>query len=187
METIDYNDPFYILKFVGNFFKSIYETYIADTITPFLPVLEVVSITVSLLFFAGTVFCVIKIREIQSKEYKKYKAIDIEKQAISERDTQWEIVMKHMDSDNPAEWKLAIIEADSILDDIMKDLGYDGDNLGERLKSVNKGEHVSIEYAWEAHKVRNAIAHEGTFSLNRREARRIVGLYEKSFKGLGYL
>ena len=46
-------------------------------------------------------------------------------------------VLTHIASPNPNDWKLAIIEADIILDDALKQYGYVGNSLGEKLKSIS--------------------------------------------------
>lgn len=95
-------------------------------------------------------------------------------------------VLKHIDSDNPNDWKLAIIEADIILDDTLKQRGYPGASLGERLKSISPTQLASLNDAWEAHKVRNRIAHEGAdFVLTKRVAEDTVSRYRKVFNEFG--
>jgi hypothetical protein len=59
---------------------------------------------------------------------------------------------------------------------------YPGENLGERLKNVEPSDFLTLEDAWEAHKVRNQVAHQSGFTLTRREARRVVELYERVFR-----
>lgn len=95
-------------------------------------------------------------------------------------------VLKHIDSDNPNDWKLAIIEADIVLDDLLKQRGYVGNSLGERLKSIPPSQLASLNDAWEAHKVRNRIAHEGAdFILTKRIAEETVSRYRKVFNEFG--
>lgn len=92
----------------------------------------------------------------------------------------------HLDSDNPNDWKLAIIEADIILDATLKRQGYAGPTLGDRLKSISPETLHSIDDAWQAHKVRNQIAHAGAdFVLTQRIAREAIMQYERVFKELG--
>ena len=67
----------------------------------------------------------------------------------------------HLESNNPNDWKLAIIEADIILDKALKDKGYAGPTIGDMLKSVAPSSLQSLQDAWEAHLVRNKIAHDG--------------------------
>jgi hypothetical protein len=95
----------------------------------------------------------------------------------------WQKIVQKSESQNPSDWRLAIIEADIILDELLENLHLPGDTMGEKLKAVEKSDFTTIEYAWEAHKARNFIAHEGEgFLLSQRETRRIISLYEAVFK-----
>ena len=95
-------------------------------------------------------------------------------------------VLQHSTSSKPNDWKLAIIEADIILDDILKQKGYAGNSLGERLKSISPSQLESLQDAWEAHKVRNRIAHEGSdFILTQRLAQETVNRYQRVFAEFG--
>lgn len=95
-------------------------------------------------------------------------------------------VLTHIDSNNPNDWKLAIIEADIILDEVLKQQGYAGNSLGERLKSISTNQLNSLDDAWEAHKVRNRIAHEGAdFVLTKRVADETINRYRRVFSEFG--
>ncbi len=95
-------------------------------------------------------------------------------------------VLTHIASPHPNDWKLAIIEADIILDDALKSRGFAGNSLGERLKSVSPSQLNSLNEAWEAHKVRNRIAHEGAdFVLTKRIADETISRYRRVFNELG--
>ena len=73
-----------------------------------------------------------------------------------------------------------------MLEELLRTLGYVGESVGEMLKSVEKSEFLTIEDAWEAHKIRNAVAHSGgDFQLNERETKRVVTLFESVFKEAG--
>lgn len=100
----------------------------------------------------------------------------------------WDKVLKHTNSNNPSEWKLAILEADIILAEIIEKMGYHGETIGDKLKKVERSDFTTIDNAWEAHKVRNAIAHEGMdFVLSEREARRVIALYQTVFEEFRYI
>jgi hypothetical protein len=95
-------------------------------------------------------------------------------------------VLKHSESDNPNDWKLAIIEADIILDNLLKQKGYAGSSLGERLKSISPTQLESLNDAWEAHKIRNRIAHDGAdFVLTKKIARETIARYQRVFMEFG--
>lgn len=109
---------------------------------------------------------------------------DIEKHV----DSRWDRVVSHADSDNPNDWKIAILEADIILGDLLDHLGYQGDSIGAKLKQIEKSDFLTLDAAWEAHKVRNAIAHEGgQFLINQREVLRVLELYKEVFDEFYYV
>lgn len=95
----------------------------------------------------------------------------------------WQKIVKLSESENQSDWRLSIIEADIMLDELLEKLQLPGDTMGEKLKAVEPSDFTTIESAWEAHKARNMIAHEGSdFLINQREIRRIISLYEAVFK-----
>ena len=84
---------------------------------------------------------------------------------------------------NENDWKLAIIQADIMLSDILDTLHLPGDTMVDKMKAIERSDFTTIDLAWEAHKIRNQIAHEGSdFPLNQREARRVVELYRRVFE-----
>ncbi len=95
-------------------------------------------------------------------------------------------VIEHIQSEQPNDWKLAIIEADIILDETLKSAGYGGASLGERLRSISPNQLRTIDEAWQAHKVRNQVAHAGAdFVLTKRLAEDTIKQYRRVFAELG--
>ena len=104
------------------------------------------------------------------------------------RNSRWQEVKNRLKSKNASDWKFAILEADGILDDVMKKIGYPGANLGERLVNIEPSDFDSLSEVWEAHKVRNRLAHEAAdFKLSKERAEEVGALYEKSLKELEYI
>lgn len=100
----------------------------------------------------------------------------------------WVKIVEHANSENSSDWRLAILECDIILDEMLTKMSYRGETLADKLKAVEKSDFLTIDKAWEAHRVRNTIAHEGSnFQLTDREARRVVGLYADVFKEFHYI
>ena len=143
----------------------------------------------ALFFLAVVVYSFWKLYEIHKQE--RAALLVITRSEVPLRSTanpRWEHVLAHIASDDPHRWPLAIIEADIILDEMTQKMGLRGENLGERLKSAQRSNFFTLDLAWEGHKVRNQIAHEGAnFKLTRREAKRIVELYREVFHEFGYV
>lgn len=160
----------------------------SESLQSFLSSLRNVLSVLGVLFFVGLVMVVRRKSEVNAKLYAQYESIHIEETEAKEMATQWAVVLNHINSLNPAEWKLGILEADNMLGEILEDLGYRGESIGEKLKSVDPSDMQTYSDAWEAHKVRNQVAHEGsTMDFSAKIARDTINRYEKVFKELGYL
>lgn len=164
------------------------QTYFIHYVGPFQDTIDAVLTVISMALIVLIVYVFIRTKEVDNSEYLKYKSIDIEAEEVKEHDVQWEVVRNHLTSDNPAEWRIAVLEADAMLEDAIERVGATGDTLGEKLKSLDKSSFQSLNMAWDAHKVRNMIAHEGmNFQLTQREAKRVIDLFEQALKELKYI
>ena len=95
---------------------------------------------------------------------------------------QWRSIQKYMQSHNPSDWRLAILEADILLYDMLDQIGFQGDTIGDKLKSVDPASFNSLDNAWQAHKVRNLIAHEGSnFEMTYEESKKAITNFQKVF------
>jgi len=95
----------------------------------------------------------------------------------------WDKITANITSDNESLWKVAIIEADNIIDDLIRRMGYkQGENMSERLAAINPGQIDNIEELRRAHDVRNRIIHEENFKLDKKQATEIIGYYENFLK-----
>ena len=102
------------------------------------------------------------------------------------RNETWEAIRTKLLSDSPSDWRLGIIEADIYMDRVFDTKGFYGDTVGDKLKNLTPDKFPSVQIAWEAHKVRNRIAHDGAdFTLTMPEARRTLSYYEIVFRDLG--
>ena len=94
--------------------------------------------------------------------------------------------IEQMTKGNGAHLRDAVSEADKLLDYALKGSGARGDTMGERLKSF--GSRFSDRNAiWEAHKLRNALAHEADFDLVPSQAREAITSLKQGLKDLGAL
>ncbi len=128
-----------------------------------------------------------KLRALKKEDEQIYGVVPqddfLNKRPEEKGNEKWAHVLELMNSSNPSEWRLAIMEADIMLDEMLRAQRYHGDSVGEMLKSVEESDMSTLDAAWEAHKVRNRIAHSGAdFELNERETKRVLALFESVFK-----
>lgn len=156
-----------------------------DTLYHNWSVFVALSTLVSLVLAAILIYAIIRIQQIRHMERQRLHAYqNTVKVADAPRTSlRWHRVMEQIASDSDQQWRLAILEADIMLNELLDAKGYRGETMGDKMKSVDRADFNTIDIAWEAHKIRNRIAHEGSAHLlNAREARRVVGLYERIFR-----
>jgi hypothetical protein len=96
---------------------------------------------------------------------------------------QWQQIEK-LREQGGAGWQLAILEADKLLDQALRQSGYSGQTMGERLKSARKA-FKNVDHVWQAHKIRNQLAHESGFKLNSMTTNRALRYFRAGLKDLG--
>lgn len=195
-----YFDPEYLFNQVHSFFQNLF-SFSVNVSDP------VISAAKGILFFFATFFLIIicyaivRMFEIRAKE-KKHLQEEIQKYARNKaeyekrlreeaggsKNERWSKTLGYLFSQHASDWKLAIIEADSMLESLMDQLGFRGETLGDRLKLANQNNFPDLTIAWEVHTIRNRIAHEGlAFDLSQHEAKRVIALYERIFHEYGFI
>ncbi len=149
-----------------------------------------VSIFLSLLFGAFLLYSFIRIVQHRRAHFRHVEHLQhsLMHHEVKHTVLRWDRVKEQVASDNEQAWRLAILEADIMLNELLDSLGYRGETLADKMRQVERGDFRTIDLAWEAHKVRNKVAHEGTaHSLSQREAQRVIGLFEQVFKEHGFV
>ena len=135
-------------------------------------------------------YVIFRVNQVYSKQRKALRPVQSAEEKKEEKvmNEKWKIITDHIESETANDWRLAILEADIALGEMLDKLGFRGEGIGEQLKSIDKSDFTTIDDAWEAHKIRNSIAHEGaSFLITEREAKRVIGLYKKVFEEHGYI
>ena len=96
----------------------------------------------------------------------------------------WAKITSRLETGLESEYKLAVIEADSILDNILNRMGFSGETLGERLNKLTVATLPNCEQVREAHKIRNNIVHDPSYRLGLDEAKRVLGIYQQALRDL---
>lgn len=154
-------------------------------------VLVVLSWIVSALLLFGLIYAYIRHEQLgevvaeilkrQEEAYAKIHQKDV-------KNLRWRDVQNHIGSDRPSDWKLAIIEADILLGELLDTLGYAGTTIGDKLKSVSPNSFSTVNQAWRAHNVRNRVAHEGgDFDLSKKSAQETIAQYKMVFDEFDFI
>ena len=159
---------------------------ISPKFTGWLFVLKILFIGATLIIFGMLIFTFLKTAWFRKLfiwdmiEFLTFRPYGTKKMA-----RQWAKIAARSETGLESEYKLAVIEADSLLDEVLKKIGYEGETLGERLKKVPPDILPGIEQVWDAHKTRNNIVHDPDYRLSFDGAKKAITIYEKALTDLG--
>ena len=151
--------------------------------------IKFVFIALTLFFIMHIIYLLHKTGSIR-KEFELYRESFERKAEPVVKDTfvvAWHNIEARMRTMQEAEYKLAIIEADKLFDDLLQKMAYKGKDMGDRLKQITTEQLSSINAIWKCHKVRNLISHDVKYHLTFSEAQWVIQMYEDAFIELGVL
>lgn len=99
-----------------------------------------------------------------SKKKMQKRWADIEARIVSGEDTQY---------------KLAVLEADGFVNEILSGIGYKGKNMKERLEGINENQLSGIQLLKNAHDIRNEIINNRNFFIDKEQSQKTLGVYKK--------
>lgn len=98
--------------------------------------------------------------------------------------SQWKKIEKRILSGIEADFKLAILEADELVNNCLTTLGYSGKNLEEKFEKLNEETISNLKDLKFAHQIRNDIIEDPSYKISLEETKKILTIYEKALKDL---
>lgn len=121
--------------------------------------------------------------QILKEDDERYVTITPAEAHVAVEHSRWAYITQLIESPQQSDWRQAIIEADIMLDEVLTNNGYFGGSIGDKLKTANPARFMTLRNAWDAHKVRNEIAHAGSaYQLTNHLAFRTIANYEAVFR-----
>lgn len=165
---------------------SVYINHLVDVFFTFWSILTALSLIISAILIFGIIYAFMKSSRyaaLETEYVKNNERLYAELFGAGTKNTRWEQVEQHVSGDRPNDWKLAIIEADIMLGELLEAMGLGGNTIGEQLKSASTTNFKTLDQAWRAHRVRNQIAHQGAdFILTKKVAQETIALYQTVFR-----
>jgi hypothetical protein len=156
-----------------------------ETLNIIIFILKIIIFLLTLVFLSGTIYLLVKtdwfkrIFLIDFFEFLKFKPYEVSK--VSKK---WKKILKRFERGTETEWKLAIIEADDLLNEILARMGYEGETLGERLKKVKKTILPNLDEVFQVHKIKSDIVYDPSFRLTFEQAQEILAIYQRTISNL---
>ena len=143
------------------------------------------SLLITLCLAALVIYCTIRVFQIRQLERRKFASAQRTGVAhdVPKSQLRWNRILEQATNDSEQSLRLTILEAAIMLNELLDTMGYKGETMADKMRGVDRANFNTIDLAWEAHKIRNRIAHDGSaHHLTARETRRVIALYEKVLK-----
>lgn len=98
----------------------------------------------------------------------------------------WKRIQKMADSGIESNYKLALIEADDLLDNVLKNKGFSGETFEERIKQAGEIQVPDSERILQAHQTRNQAVYEPDYQLEVERLREILEVYKETIKNIEF-
>jgi len=106
---------------------------------------------------------------------------------LSKTKKKWEEIEKYFKKGTEPEMKLAIVEADSLLDNILRVMSYGGKDLTSRLEGINTNILENLDDVKKYHKIYSNIVHDPTYRLDFKMAENALKVYRDALVNLDAL
>ncbi len=117
------------------------------------------------------------------KMFRKAELYGMSREEIKKK---WQTIEEMARRNDEMSYKLAVMEADKLLDHVLKALGFGGSTLAERLK-LAAYRYPNIRNVWPAHLARNRMVHEASYHLNGSTAQDAIRRFRDALNEFGVL
>jgi len=162
--------------------------FLGGILRPALPAIYIVSLLVTGILLWLTIYCISASQYVKSRVIEKgmdyFGVGDVGKYRQLRA---WKHIIKRMKTNNPSNWKVAVLEADRLMDEILKSAGYRANTPDERFKQMEPHAFSSVDQIHEAHQIRNRVMREPDYTFAKEEALKVIRIYQQAFKENGLL
>jgi len=102
-----------------------------------------------------------------------------------EMSRKWSKIKKRIESGTDSDCKLAVIDADDLLEEVLDNRGYEGKDFQETIEKAGRLVTPILDEILRAHEVRNAIVYNPDYKLTADQAKKILDTYESAINNIG--
>lgn len=163
------------INLIANIIVSLFYGFIHSPF--FLTLKFILAIYVTVLF--ADIIMLLMIRGFGSDIKTTFRGTNIPLMFSKKMRKKWNKIEARMETGDYSQYKIAIIEADKIVDGIFKSMNLKGNDMIERMKTLNPEQLEAEEDLEKAHKVRNQIINDPLFNLKKKEVKETLNIYAK--------
>jgi len=173
---------FYNLLGIKDFIFYISSPQLQDMLFP----VKLVFAVFAMFFLAFVIYFMINSSWLQYKfledvsEFFSWKAY-----GSREMSKQWSRIKKRIESGAESDYKLAIIDADDFLAEVLDNGGYEGKDFQEAVTKTGRLIAPILNDILKAHETRNSIVYDSDYKISAEQAKKILDIYESAVNNIG--
>jgi len=151
---------------------------------------QIIWIKIGFFVFSGIMFMVILL-ELLGTKWLRYRLLEdfvgfftFKPIGMSRLVKTWQRISERLELGSEDEYKMAILEAEEMLDNILEKMGYLGKNLEEKIDKLPLVSVSNIGNLKDISQIRKRIVYNPDQELSLDEAKRILGIFEQALKDL---
>jgi hypothetical protein len=118
-----------------------------------------------------------------AKDFRRGAPVPLQKKAQQK----WNKIKKRLRSKKEANWKLAIIEGEEIVEDLLLKMGYKAKDLRSRLSLASEAQIPNLKDLLDASEVYEGILADPDYKLPLKKAEEVLNIFEEFLKYYQYL
>lgn len=147
---------------------------------------------VKILFIIFSTFCLVAVVYLYRKtgylHMDQLETYDILKNfkdfGASKAQKQWKKIKQNFDKNDPVYWKLALLEAEKLMDEILIRMGLGTGTMDDRLERASVNEIPNLQDVIQARRLCQDIARDPDYRLNKENAENTLQAFEKALIAL---
>jgi len=173
-----------IYKFLGikDFIYFISSPALQETLFP----VKLVFAFFTMFFLAAVVYFMMNSSYIRYQFWEDVtEFISWQAYGLREIANRWKRIQKRVESGAESEYKLALIEADDFLSEMLDERGFKGKNFEELIMNAGNVMLPNFKEILSAHEIRNSIVYNPDYKIDINQVKKLLTVYEEATKNIG--
>lgn len=153
-----------------------------DAYFEYLPKLNIISLIFSLILLYLIVYTIVKSGYFVVQAERWIEILGIKTVGRRRAIRGWRQILRRLRQKDQNQWKLAILEADKILDELIKFSGVKAETTESRLELLNPAQLSNLEEIKGIHRTALEIKRNPDYQLSHENARAMIKIYAQAFK-----
>jgi len=170
---------------IVNKFQETFGFLVSDKLQHDILLIKILFIAFSVFCLAGAIYFYKKTGYLHLDQLETWDILkNFKDYGVSKAQKQWKKIKQNFEKDDPVYWKLALLEAEKLMDEILIRMGLGPGTMDERLSRATVDEIPNLQDVIRARSLCQDIAKDPDYRLDKENAENTLGAFEKALISL---